>query len=238
MRARLDPWSGYGMGRGTRPVVLFGEEYSEDRELFWAALERGDAERDDWQNKVTVEGWLAEAIRAADPGGLLTNLAPSAVQSSTVARWTDRGLVGMAAFAVRYPGMRHPLMILDEPRLPPLLRLGRGPMLPWLHRHDAYLDDDGLTVEVSFTGYHEGAVDYVDAQVMETVTAVTFTVTGNAKPGLEWIQDVGATRWTTVRLEEPLGDRFLIGATKSPLVVVAKSSLQGRNHERRTTASH
>lgn len=111
-------------------------------------------------------------------------------------------------------------------------------MLPGLHRHDAYLDDDGLTVEVSFTGYHEGAVDYVDTQVMETATAVTFTVKGNAKPGLVWIQDVGATRWTTVRLKEPLGDRFLIGETKGPLIVVAKSSLQGRNHERLTTASH
>ena len=192
LRARLDPWSGYDTSAGARPVVVFDEEHADNRELFWSAYEQRDRDEDDWLGSVDLETWARNAVRAADPDGHLSDRSPHATFQSTVARWTDPRADGVAAVAVLSPGVRHPLMLLDESRLPPLLRVRTPTLMSWLHRPDAYLQGDGSTVEVCFTGHEEAAVAYDEPEVLETPTAVTFTAAGRVLKDVEMVHDVGA----------------------------------------------
>lgn len=212
--------------------MVFDEQHADDRELFWSAYEQRDRDDDGWAGSVDLEAWARNAVRAADPDGHLSGLSPHTAFQSTVARWTDRGLTGLAAVAVLYPGVRHPLMLLDESRLPPLLRIRTPTLMSWLHRPDAYLQGDGSTVEVCFIGYEESAVAYDEPEILETPTAVTFTAAGRVLEGVEMVHDVGAPRWTTLSLSQPLDNRFLIGDSRPPLIVVPRTDVQNSDQRR------
>jgi hypothetical protein len=220
------------MSARRRPVVVFDEEHADDRELFWSAYKQRSRADDGWVDSVDLEAWARNAVQAADPNGHLSGLSPHAAIQSTVARWTDRGLTGLAAIALLYPGVRHPLMLLDESHLPLLLRIRTPTLMSWLHRPDAYLHGDGSTVEVCFPGYAEGQVAYDEPEVLETATAVTFTAAGRVREGVEMVHDVEAPRWTTLSLSQPLDSRFLIGASRHPLIVVPRTDVQDSDPRR------
>ncbi len=74
-------------------------------------------------------------------------------------------------------------------------------------RHPPVIGDGGRSVTLQYTG---GACDdYSDTEVTERATTITITITVTTK-AVTGCNDVGVPRTTTVRLDDPVGDRRLI----------------------------
>jgi hypothetical protein len=88
----------------------------------------------------------------------------------------------------------------------------------WYRHPGAYLYPDHLTLDVSFRGRLSG-IDYTAHQVIETDTAVTFSMAGELESGFQGTEDAGVEQWTTITLDRPLGNRFVISDGDEPLIV-------------------
>jgi hypothetical protein len=231
LRARLEPWIEYDMSEELRPLVIFDDDRSLDRTLFRDAFTR----RTDPEPvgaglrplPPSVDASVEQLRGDMDLGG--RNI--SQAHSGMAPRWTDRGLVGLPAMMVWFSGIEHPHMALTTEDLPPLMYIRDPVGRPIWHRHPgAYLHPDGRTLDVSFSGY-QTSIEYTTYQVIETDTAVTFSVAGTPEPGFRGIEDSEEQRWTTITLDRALGNRFVISSGREPLIVAnARSGNWAREH--------
>jgi len=222
LRARIKPWTGYDMAEGRRPVLVYDDQLTWDRLLFGDAYARRTEPKQSWAPMpplpLSVDHGVEQLRQEID----LEGRAVSQAHPGMVARWTDRGLVGLPAVWVWFAGIEHPYATLITEDLPPVVHLRDVYGVPiWHRRPGAYLHPDGRTLDAMFHGYQLGAVDYIAHHVLEADTAVTFSVAGRRAPGVNAIEDSSEERWIRIVLERPLGNRFLISDRTEPLIVAA-----------------
>lgn len=222
LRARLQPWAAYDMSAERRPLVVFDDHLSWDRTLFAEAYARRTEPGPSWTQVPPLPPSVGSAIEQLGHEIDLDGRTITQAHPGMAARWTDRGLVGLPAMVVWLAGIEHPYAVLTTEDLPPVMHLRDRYGKPIWRRHPgAYLYPDGHTLDVMFHGYPTGMVDYKVHQVLESNTAVTFSVAGTVTPGVEAIEDSREERWTTITLEQPLGNRFLISSGDEPLIVAS-----------------
>jgi len=220
LRARLDPWSGYDMAEAARPVLVFDDHLTWDRLLFRDAYARRTEPKTTWTQVLDLPASVDQCVEQLRQRIDLEDRAITEAHRGMAARWTDRGLVGLPAVWVWFAGIEQPYTVLITEDLPPVMHLRGEYGLPiWHRRPGAYLHPDGRTIDAMFHGYQVGAVDYTVHQVLETDTAVTFSVTGTRTPGVNGIEDSSEERWTTLVLDCPLRNRFVISDQEEPLIV-------------------
>ncbi len=231
LRARLEPWAEYDMSDDLRPLVVFDDDRSLDRILFRDAFTRRANPEPSGAGLRPLPPSVDTAVEKLRGEMDLTGRIIDEAHSGMAARWTDRGLIGVPAMMVWFAGIKHPYLVLTTEDLPPLMYIRDPVGRPIWHRHPgAYLHRDGRTLDVSFFG-HQSGMDYTAHKVVETDTAVTFSVGGTLDPDVGGTEDAAAEQWTTITLDRPLANRFVISDRSEPLIVAnAKPRDWAREH--------
>jgi hypothetical protein len=216
-RRGLEAWAAFPADRQPRPLILLSP-----------AVQPGSFP--DGQTKMA---FLQGSIEAAPdfPAQLLQALrgqprpwegSPLLLTSATPGERefaTDRGRKILPAWCVRARDVPAPIWVLDpatscQSWQPPGQEFRRW---PW---PEALLGADGRTLTLSFMGSPERYTSYPGVRVLESGNAVAvIPISKELVTG--WRQPVGRTRQVAAVLARPLGNRVLLDATGSPVMVTS-----------------
>jgi hypothetical protein len=228
-RQALEAWAPFPADRQPRPIVLL------DPPTRAGSFPDGQKKLAFLNGAVAaVPGFpdaVLEALRGRPRGYPGPPLLLTAATLGSALYATDRGPQRLPSWSVSAQDVPDPLTVLDPGTAaqtwePPGQRRER-----WRGTR-AELGPDGRTLVIRFTGSPRAYTDYTGARVLESGNAVALIYQRSQKPaGRGWRTAIGETREVTALLAVLLGNRVVLDATGSPVMVTPQ---QPRTHRETT----